>query len=211
VRGRMMLALVFVLAAVVAALPASAADVATTTRLYMSNDSTACPGSPYLGLTAGSGEPRCGFQGGAPFGELYHNGGPVADTRNTFATREDFPAQLLDAARDITGNVRVYSWSQTNRAAVGQVRVDVTLTGTNAAGESVPLGTSSSTQTITPANSAMLSFPFTMPVADTLDRTSLTAVTALVDIRGAHVFSGYHQLNGESFADLPVFTPEPAP
>jgi hypothetical protein len=190
----------------VGALPASAEDVATTTRLFMSNDSTACPGSPYLGLVAGSAEPRCGFQAGAPFGELYHNGAPVADTRTTFTTREDFPGQVVDAARDITGNVRVYSWSQTQRAAVGQVRVDVTLTGVTATGDTVPLGTSSSTQTITPANSAMISFPFTMAVDDALNRTSLAGVSAMVDVRGAHVFSGYQQLSGESFADLPTFT-----
>ena len=202
-------ALLLAVAALVSALPASAATTPTTTRLFMRADGDACPGEKYLGLKAGANEPRCGYQAGAPFREASLAGAPVAADATDFTTRSPFAA-TLDAARDVTGNVRVYSWSQTQRAAVGELRVDVAVVGVTLSGQTVTLGTASSKQTINPTNSAMVSFPFTIPVDDALAGTQLKSVTTTVDIRGAHLFSGYHQLNGESFVDLPTLVEDPA-
>jgi hypothetical protein len=178
----------------------------TTTRYFMSNDSAGCPGTPFLSTTAGSGEVGCGFQGGAPFGELYHAGGPVASTIKTYATQNgDGTPTYLDPTRDATGNVTVVATATTNRMAAGQIRVDVTLRARNEAGQSIVLGTHTSEQLVNPTNSAEVNFPFTMNTNDALDKVRLNEVSIDVDIRGWHVLTGYHRLNGQSYVDLPAY------
>lgn len=183
-----------------------------TSRLYMRNDggSPTCPGTPYLAEQAGANEPGCGYQGGAPLRELARNGAPVSAPPITYATLEDEerPPLTLDADGDMTGNVRVVATSQTQRNAVGQVRVDVTVRVTDEDGNTTVIGTSSSTKTMTPGTPE-LDFPFTVAVADSLDNAKLTGVTAEVDIRGWHVLTGYHRLNGTSYLNVP-YVPAPA-
>lgn len=181
-----------------------AAETATT-RLYMRNDGgSTCPGTTYLADQPGANEPGCGYQGGAPLRELARNGAPVSAPPITYATIDDEerPPLTLDADGDMTGNVRVVATSQTQRNAVGQVRVDVTVRVTDEEGNTTTIGTSSSTKTITPGTPE-LDFPFTLAVADSLDNTKLTGVTAEVDIRGWHVLTGYHRLNGTSYLNVP--------
>ena len=201
-RPRILFSIILALVAVFgSAIPATAA--ATTTRLYMSNDGTGCPGRPYLSLVARSSDLRCGFEAGAPFGELYHAGLPLPDTRKAFSSRPGLPSQLIDAMRHITGNVRVTGASQSD-PSVGQVRVDVKVYGTKTNGEIIVLGSSSSTQTLT--GQTTLNFPLTIEIDDAMNRTQINDVTSLVDIRGVHVFNGYHQLNGASYINLPTLT-----
>lgn len=182
----------------------------TNTKFFMRNDGGAtCPGDPFLSVTPGQAEPGCGYQGGIPAGELYH-AGVLASTIRTYTSRDGVPV-VLDAARDATGNVRVVSTSQTNRMAVGQVRVDVTVRGISKSGSEVVLGKASSEKIINPTNSAEIDFPFTINVPDSLDKTQLNELTVDVDIRGWHILSGYHRLNGFSWVDLATFKVEPIP
>jgi len=187
--------------------------IPTTTRFFMRNDSTACPGTPFLSQTSAASEPGCGFQGGAPFGELYHNGAPVASTIKTYTTRsDDEPASVpvyLDATKSITGNVTVVATAQTNRMAVGQVRVDTTVRAKTSTGQIVTFGTNSTTKIVDPTNSAQTDFPFTFDPADNLDKVRLDEVTVVVDIRGWHVLTGYHRLNGQSFAEFGTYERRP--
>lgn len=178
----------------------------TTTKFFMRNSATACPGTPFLSTTAGQNEPGCGYQGGAPFGELYHNGAPVGSTIKTYVTEDGIP-QYLDPSRILTGNVRVVATATTNRMAAGQVRVDVTLRARTSAGETLTLATSSETKLVDPTNSAETDFGFTMPLTAlaAYDKVALTEITALVDIRGWHILTGYHRLNGQSWFDLPGY------
>lgn len=197
-----------VLAVLVGASSAAGADSPVTRRMYMRNSDTGCPGTPFLALQAGSGEPGCGYVGGAPFAELSRNGAPVGAPPRVYETmttsNNATPAQVLDATRDIAGNVRVVATSQTQRNAVGQVRVDTTVTGYRADGTAVELGSASTTQLVHPRNSAATDVPFTIAIDDALDRTTLQRVAVTVDIRGWHILTGYHRLNGESWMDLPA-------
>lgn len=174
-------------------------------RFYMRNDGTACPGNPFLSTEAGEGEVGCGFVGGAPIGELNRTG--VSNLGNGIRTYDTFgtvPLQTVDATRDVTGNVRVVSTSQTNRMAVGQVRVDVTVSGRRTTNAQVVLGSHSSEQIVNPTNSAEIDFPFSIDTPDDLDGTQLKDVTVTVEIRGWHILTGYHRLNGESWMELPT-------
>lgn len=176
----------------------------TTTRFFMRNDGATCPGTTFLSVTAGSGEVGCGYQGGAPFGELYHAGGPVATTIRTYKTQDGTPA-YLDPTRDASGNVTVVATATTNRMAAGQIRVDVTLYARTQAGQNVVLGTHTSETIVNPTNSAEVNFPFTMNMNDALDKVRLDEVSIDVDIRGWHVLTGYHRLSGQSYLDLPAY------
>lgn len=181
-----------------------------TTKLFMRNSSTACPGTPFLSIEAGSGEPGCGYQGGAPFGELYHAGAPVASTIKAYTTQDGMP-QYLDPSRNLVGSLRIVATATTNRMAVGQIRVDLTFRGVRDTGATVILGSSSTEKIVDPTTSAQTDFPFTVDLANSLDKALFTEITVDVDIRGWHVLTGYHRLNGESWLDLPTFEKRPIP
>lgn len=180
--------------------------IPTTTRLFMRNSGGAtCPGVTFLALEAGSGEPGCGFQGGAPVGELYRAG--VTNLGNgirTYTTQE-VPPQYLDPTRNATGNVTVVATATTQRMAVGNIRVDVTLQAKNAAGQTLTLGSFTSEQLVNPTNSAENNFPFTINIADNLDKVRLDEITTIVEIRGWHILTGYHRLNGQSWTELGTY------
>ncbi len=180
--------------------------VPETTRLYMRNSGTSCPGTPYLAIEAGTGEPGCGYIGGAPFGELYRTGVEnFGNAIRTYASDESVPALTLDAIRNVKGVNRVVATATTNRMALGQIRVDVTVTGTDANNAQVALGSHSSETIVNPTNSAEVDFPFEIDVSDDLDQVELRTVTVAVEIRGWHVLTGYHRLSGQSWMDLPTY------
>lgn len=208
-RTRPVARLALLAALAVLPVPLASADAPVTERLFMRGDGTACPASTYLDRTAGTGEVGCGYQAGAPFGELAANGAPVSAPPTVFATREPEEGQepvvrVLDALRNVQGTNTIVGTSQTQRNAVGQVRVDVVVSGTTAEGTSVELGRDSDTVLVDPRNSAETKIPFDVAVADSLDRSQLTGVSVSVSIRGVHVLTGYHRLNGLSFVDLPL-------
>lgn len=184
----------------------------STTRFYMRNGGASCPGDPFLSRTAGASEPGCGYVGGLPFGELYHAGAPIGSTLKTYVTRDGTP-QYLDPSRDVKGNVRVVATATTNRMAAGQIRVDVTLRARLQGGQTITLGTDSSETIVNPTNSAEVDFPFTMDLGAHagLKKAALSELTVVVDIRGWHVLTGYHRLNGQSWFDLPAYIRAPVP
>ena len=176
----------------------------TTTRFFMRNDAPGCPGTPFLSITAGSGEQSCGYVGGLPYGELSHTGAPVGSTVITYTARDGVPT-YLDPTRDATGNVTVVATAQTSRMAVGQIIVVVTLKAKSDTGQTIVLGSHSSEALVNPTNSAETSFPFTMEMNDAFDKVRLDQVTVDVDIRGWHVLTGFHRLDGQSYLDLPAY------
>lgn len=176
-------------------------------RFYMRNSGTGCPGETFLSTQPGAGEPGCGFVGGAPIGELHRTGiSNLGNGIRIYDTAGGTAVQVLDATRDVAGNVRVVSTATTNRMAVGQVRVDVTVTGRGTNNSQVTLGSHSSEQLVNPTNSAEIDFPFTIDTPDDLDATELKDLTVTVEIRGWHLLTGYLRLNGESWMDLPNYT-----
>lgn len=205
--------LVAVAALALLPVPFASAAGPVTERLFLRADGTTCPGATYLSTTAGTGEVGCGYQGGAPFGELAANGAPVSAPPTVFATREPEEDQepvvrVVDASRDLKGVNTIVGTSQTQRNAVGQVRVDVVVSGTKADGTAVELGRDSDTVLVDPRNSAETKIPFEAPLADSVEGAELTGVTVTVQIRGLHVLTGYHRLNGLSFLDLPLHQTE---
>lgn len=178
----------------------------TTTRFFMRNGSASCPGTPFLSTSSATGEPSCGYQAGAPFGELFHNGAPVASTVIDYTAKAGMP-QYLDPSRSATGTVRIVATQASNRMAAGWVRVDLTLRARTSTGQAVTLGTSSETKLVDPTTSAATDFGFSMPLGAfaSLDKQALTSLTLLVDIRGWHILTGFHALNGASVLDLPAY------
>ena len=186
----------------------SSAYLPSEKTFYLRGDGSACPPDRWLGTAAGSGEPACGYAGGAPAGELHH-AGVVADTVNHFSTRTA-PNLRLDANRDIVGTNRIAATAQTNRNAVGRVRVDVTVHGSFQGGGSGVLGTHSGTVDWIPGQtSGEVDFPFTVDVPDEHDGRVITQLHIDVDIRGWHVLTGYHRLDGQSRFTLPTWVPKP--
>ena len=176
----------------------------TTTRFFHRNSATVCPGAPHLATTAGTGEPNCGYQAGAPFGELYHTGAPITSTIITYAGGT---LQYLDPGRSVAGVIQINSTQTSNRMGAGWVQVDLTLRALMASGQEVTLGTSSETKLLDPTNSAETDFLFSMPLSAfaSLDKQPVTRLTMLVDIRGWHILTGFHALNGSSWLDLPAY------
>ena len=186
-----------------------------TQRLYLRNDGGAsCPGFPYLSIAAGADEPGCGYQAGAPLGEVYGLTGTASNVR-VYDTLNGITPKVLDALRPASGNIRVFSWVQTGRIGAGTIRVDVTLTARRADSSAVTLGTSSQQRTVDPTNSAEIDIPFSIAIPDDLDKTEMANIALQVDIRGVHVGTGYQRLNGQSWLDVPTHNapqvPVPAP
>lgn len=203
---RLVVLSVVALATLSAAVGSAAEPTPGETELFLRNGGQTCPGDPFLATQPGSGEPGCGYIYGIPIRELTASGAPISSSPKTYLTRS-VPVQVVDAGRDITGVNRVVSTAQTERRAVGQIRVDVTLTGFEGS-TPVDLGTHSSTQIVNPTNSAEVDFPFTIDVPAAAHGRRLTKVEATVDVRGWHVLTGYHRLNGQSRFTLPVLVDE---
>lgn len=202
-RIRILLATLLALATVAAAPPGM---TTSQTDLFLRMDGTGCTDTvTYLSTVAGQNEPGCGYVGGAPIGELYH-AGVAASTVKNFSTNSSGVPLVLDATRNITGVNRIVASSAANRTAAGQVRVDVTATGKLVGGSTTSLGSHTVTITWDPTKGEV-DIPFTIDVPDTLDARTLSSLSLDVDIRGLHVLTGYHRLNGQSKLTVPTYVP----
>jgi hypothetical protein len=192
-------------AALAASTLAAAPDGATPSalQLFLRNSGSTCPGAPFLDVTPGEGEPGCGFIGGAPIGELSKVVPVFGDTVATYDLLAPVD-ELLDATRPLEGVNTIVATGQTNRTAIGQVRVDVTVRATFATGGTTTLGSDSTTMTWLPTQQTA-AIPFSIDLDDALDGRTVTRVSIDVDVRGLHVLTGYHRLNGQSSLTLPTY------
>ena len=185
---------------------AAGAEEAPATRLYLRNEGPACAGSPFLSQTAGTADVNCGYIHGAPLGEAYHQAGD-ATNKKAYATQPEEGTYALDAARDIAGQITIRNGrpdaASPVRTGVGEVIVDLVLTGEAADGSVVGLGTTSVKGTATPGTDVVV-LPFTFDLDPALGQPTLKGLTLETDVRGLHLYSGYTGANSASWFDVPV-------
>ena len=161
----------------------------------------------YLSVKSGAdGYDGCGAVGGVPFQEAFHQlDGPAPDT---FSSRDGVPV-TLDAARDITGEIRGESWfgSLVPVPGVGQVVVDVTVHGIDSANKTVVIG--SVTEDAINDGKGGVQVPFTIDVPDAANQVELKSLSIDVEVRGANYNSGNLGLEGDSKFNLPILLPAP--
>ena len=203
------LSLVLCLGVVAAAAEEPAAPA---TRLYVRNDSTTCPGFPFLSRTAGTADSNCGYIHGAPLGEVYKAAGQTTN-KKVYTTLPEEGTYALDASRDIAGQITIRNSrpdaAVPARIGVGEVIVDLVLTGEAADGSIVSLGTTSVKGTAMP-NTENLVLPFTFDLDPALGQPTLKGLSLQTDVRGVHLYSGYTGANDRSWFDVPT-VPVPAP
>ncbi len=209
------LALVGVALTASAGLASATTPAGVPTVLHFRNTGTECAvGNPFLSPDAGDGKDvNCGYIGGGlPFGEALEQAGQ--DTSRTFSTvlpdsEQAPPTFRLDDAQALTGKVIVQAGSQQGQAlpGVGQVTVELEVTGQTADGDLVDLGSGQKTVMATPP-ARTVEVPFSFDLADSVGQADLVAVTAVLTTRGVHVFHGFAQM-GTSTLTLPVVPAQP--
>lgn len=191
---------------------------APATRLFVRNDAGSCPGFPFLSQTAGTADANCGYIHGAPLGEVYKTAG-MTNNKKAYTTLTEEGTYALDASRDIAGQITIRNSKSDAavpvRTGVGEVIVDMVLTGQAADGSSVALGTQSVKGTALP-NTNSLVLPFAIDLDPALGQPTLNGITLELDVRGKHLYSGYTGANDQSWFDVPTVpvaepTAEPAP
>ncbi len=186
---------------------AGATTVKQTRTFHMDNTGTGCGADAVFVLspTARTGGPNCGYVGGLPFSEVFTQTGDASFGTKSYATTGAGLPIVLDAATDLTGQVRVIHASGTT--GVGQVRIDVTLRGLTG-NKTVTLGTATVTRTLM-GELGGVTIPYTMDLADAQQGVSFTKLTLDVNVRGAHANTGYTSTQGDSRFVLPILVQEP--
>ncbi len=197
------------------AMAAEPAADATARTFYLRNDGANCGAAahPFLADAPGTKDLGCGYIGGLPFGEIFHQAG--VDTAKVYSTETPF-ALKLDALRNVDGKITVTPYVNAPNGAgsgVGQIVLDVSAAALTSTSQQVELGTFTSTTTATPAASRQ-QIPFSVDVPDALNGTDITELYLTVNIRGIHAAHGFNELNGSSLVNVPfqpVAVPTPAP
>lgn len=162
----------------------------------------------YLSTTTGpDGYDGCGGIGGVPFNEIFHQSGQ-ADPAKTFASINGMPA-IVDASRDITGQIRGETWTGTP-GGVGQVVVDVNIYGINTANKMVALGSASEETIATPQNTGV-NVEFTIDVPDAAEGVELKDLVIEAAVRGVNLNNSNLGLEGDSHFTLPILLPVETP
>jgi hypothetical protein len=162
---------------------------------------TGCGATADLWLSTESGEDEydgCGSQAGLPTREV------LGGTLN-FASAHDGVPLLLDASKNVTGQVRGESWVGDGIPGVGQVKADVDLYGVKAEGQTVTIGSGTYAALNTGTDGVIIQYNFDIPA--NLDRVYLTDLRMDVLIHGVNWNSGNLGLSGDSHFTLPIFDP----
>lgn len=161
----------------------------------------------YLSAKSGTdGYDGCGAVGGVPFQEVIHQVDGASP--DTFSSRDGVPV-TLDAARDITGEIRGESWfgSLVPVPGVGQVVVDVTVHGIDSANKTVMIGSAS--EAVINDGKAGVQVPFTIDIPDGQNQVELKSLSIDVEVHGVNYNSGNLGLEGDSKFLLPILVPAP--
>ncbi|MGH2709731.1 MAG: hypothetical protein ACRDH9_00800 [Actinomycetota bacterium] len=175
-------------------------DVAPASDRQFYLRGTGCGATAVLWLSVESGSDEydgCGSAAGLPTREVL--GGSLI-----FTTSDGMPV-LLDASKNIAGQVRGESWVGPGTPGVGQVKADVDITGVKANGQSVVIGSGVFEALNTGTDG--VNIPYSFDIAANLDRVQLKDVTIEVLIHGVNWNSGNLGLEGDSHLTLPIFDP----
>lgn len=194
-------------------MPPAQADtlVPGNTVLYLRQLGSDCGNGslPRLRLEpGGSDELACGYVLGIPYGEIDKELG--GDDGTTYSTEGGVPAQILDADRDVTGQLRVVPYMRPLGfgSGVGELVVDVAMAVELPNGNTQPIGSTTQRMTI-PPGSRYEHFTWKFDIPAELHKATVTQVHLYVWVRGLHVSHGFTELGGWSYLDLPMFTRQP--
>lgn len=182
------------------------ADVIETTQTwYLRNAGSGCGSNAafHLATQAGGDEPNCGYVGGFAFGET-----PLFDSTKVFPTSDGVPVVLNADAEDAAGVIRIRH--SNGLAGVGQVVINIELTGTTEDNPFTPvtLGSTSVDGLVTTTGGQ--DFPFALDLDDAHDGQRFTQLSLSVEVRGLHVLTGYVSASkGESQVTVPILIEEP--
>jgi hypothetical protein len=175
-------------------------DVAPAEDRVMYLRGTGCGATAVLWISTETGSDEydgCGSQAGLPTREVL--GGTLS-----FTSQDGVPV-MLDASKNVTGQVRGESWVGPGVPGVGQVKADVDLYGTKANNQTVVIG-SGVFETLNTGTDGV-NIPYTFDIAASLDRVVLTSLRMDVLIHGVNWNSGNLGLEGDSRFTLPIFDP----
>jgi hypothetical protein len=178
----------------------SSFDVAPAEDRVMYLRGTGCGATAVLWISTETADDEydgCGSQAGLPTREVL--GGTLS-----FTSRDGVPV-LLDASKNLTGQVRGESWVGPGTPGVGQVKADVSITGVKSNNQSVAIG-SGTFETLNTGTDGV-NIPFTFDIAANLDRVYIKSLTVDVLIHGVNWNSGNLGLSGDSKFTLPIFDP----
>lgn len=174
----------------------------TKSRFFLrhdANEESTCGGEKYLSRTPGSGEPGCGYIGGAPLDELFITGTGEPLSSDSYSTTDGVPL-ILDANRELTGTMVIGADGVGAGAPGYDVEVTVTLPGTLFP---TVVGTA---EVRSDPNAYVLAdavLDFSIDIPDSLHQQEITKLTLTYTPRGLYANMGYHQKNGESFITVP--------
>ena len=204
-----MLAGVALASGVLIASTASAAPVEGDSRFVLRMDD--CGEAGRLSIVAGTddGAHGCSWTG-LPFDEVFYDVyGEVLDALD-YSTEDGMPL-VLDARRDVSGVISSVSIGPAGR--VGEVVVDVVLSGTRAGANGRPqtvelgVGTFSAQAVITSKTTRV---PFTLDVPDEQSGVTFSSLQLTANIRGKNVNASGQSLNGTSYLDVPALVEDAA-
>jgi hypothetical protein len=174
------------------------APVAADRTFYLRGSGCGATEVFWLSVESGTDEyDGCGIIGGLPAQEVFQEA-------SVFPSQDGLPV-LLDASKNVTGQIRAESWFGDGTPGVGQVQIDVDLSGTKTTNQNVAIGSAAVEALNTAADGVNVAFSIDIPA--NLDRVALKALTFQVLIHGANYNSGNLGLSGDSKFTLPIFDP----
>ncbi len=157
----------------------------------------------YLSTESGSDEyDGCGGIGGLPFQEVFYQVDGAAPA--SFPAEDGVPA-ILDASKNVTGTIRAESWFGNPVPGVGQVIVDVALSGVKLNNQFLEIGSDS--VEVMNTGSVGVQADFTIDIPDTANQVQLKELTFTVEVHGVNWNSGNLGLEGDSKFTLPILIP----
>jgi hypothetical protein len=187
---------------------ATAAPVQSSTQFFLRQDG--CGTTSEAGrLSVESGKDTsdgCGWPGGVPLDEVFYEvDGEVLEAFD-YATVDGMPL-VLDAARRAEGVISTRGNIPVAGRGVGEVTVDVTLTGTrigtNGRPQTVTLGAGTFSATALPTTN-VYSVPFQLDLAAAQQGVEFRSMNMTVALRGKNVGASAQSLSGTSYVHVPT-------
>lgn len=171
------------------------AAVAAAKTFYLRGTGCGTTEDLWLSITKGTDEyDGCGIIGGLPLNE-------VLDDPKLLSARDGLPVKV-DGSKPLTGTIRAESWIGNGVPGVGQVVVDVAISGTDAGDNFVDLG-SATVQTLNTGTEGVMA-NFSIDIPDEADGAVLKGLDLAVSVHGANYNSSNLGMDGDSKFVLPV-------
>jgi hypothetical protein len=186
--------------------------VATPVTYFLAKPEGGACADVYLSITKGpEGQSSCGnLVWGVPGDAIIAAGGEDQDVQGLNAQNRAYAAAdglpfIIDATKEVTGQVVVNSYATANGMAVGggAATLEVALVG-ESGGEEATIGSTEVEYTAQPG-AAPPAVEFTLDVDDELNKAEFSSLAIVLRNRGMTVAHGFYSNAGDTFFSLPTF------